>query len=44
MKPMKFTDEFLRDAVAQIAERGYLAKEVSKRLRISAHSHCAWKL
>lgn len=43
MKPMKFTDEFLRDAVAQITEHGYLAKEVSKRLRVSTHSLYAWK-
>jgi transposase len=27
-----FTDDFKRDAVAQITERGYPAKEVSERL------------
>lgn len=38
-----FTDEFKRDAVAQITERGYPAKEVSKRLGVSTHSLYAWK-
>ena len=38
-----FTEDFKRDAVAQIAERGYPAKEVSKRLGVSTHSLYAWK-
>ena len=38
-----FTDEFKRDVVAQITERGYPAKEVSKRLGVSTHSLYAWK-
>ncbi len=33
-----FTDDFKRDAVAQITERGYPAKEVSARLGVSTHS------
>lgn len=39
----KFSDDFNRDAVAQIAERGYPVSEFSKRLGVSQHSRCAWK-
>ncbi len=38
-----FTDDFMRDAVAQFTERGYAAKEVSVRLGVSTHSLSAWK-
>ena len=38
-----FTDEFKRDAVAQITERGYPAREVSARPGVSTHSLYAWK-
>ena len=38
-----FSDEFKRDAVAQITERGYPVGEVSQRLGVSAHSLYAWK-
>ncbi len=38
-----FSDEFKRDAVAQITERGYPGVEVSQRLGVSLHSLCAWK-
>ena len=38
-----FTDDFKRDAVAQITERGHPAKEVSERLGVSTHSLYAWK-
>ena len=38
-----FSDEFKRDAVAQITERGYRAAEVSQRLGVSQHSLYAWK-
>ena len=38
-----FTDEFKRDAVAQITERGYPVAEVSKRLGVSQHSLYAWR-
>ena len=37
------SDEFKRDAVAQITERGYPAKVVSARLGVSTHSLYAWK-
>lgn len=36
------TDSFRRDAVAQITERGYPAKDVSERLGVSTHSLYAW--
>lgn len=38
-----FNDDFKRDAVAQITERGCPAKEVSKRLGVNTHSLYAWK-
>jgi transposase len=38
-----FSDEFKRDAVAQITERGYPVAEVSQRLGVSKHSLYAWK-
>lgn len=37
-----FSDEFKRDAVAQITERGYPVAEVSQRLGVSPHSLYAW--
>ncbi len=37
------SEDFKRDAVAQITERGYPVAEVSQRLGISAHSLYAWK-
>jgi transposase len=43
MVPGHFTDDFKRDAVAQITERGYPVAEVSKRLGVSPHSLYAWK-
>lgn len=38
-----FSDDFKRDAVAQITERGYPVAEVSKRLGVSQHSLYMWK-
>ena len=38
-----FSDDFKRDAVAQIRERGYPVSEVSERLGVSKHSLYAWK-
>jgi transposase len=38
-----FSDEFKRDAVAQITERGYPVAKVSQRLGVSQHSLYAWK-
>lgn len=38
-----FSDEFKRDAVVQITERGYPEAEVSQRLGVRTHSLYAWK-
>lgn len=43
MGTVNFSDDFKRDAVAQITERGYPVKEVSARLGVSQHSLYAWK-
>ena len=43
MGKANFSDEFKRDAVAQITERGYPVAEVSKRLGVSQHSLYEWK-
>ena len=39
----QFSDEFKRDAVAQITERGYRVAEVSERLGVSQHSLHSWR-
>ena len=38
-----FTEDFKRDAVAQITERGYPVAEVSQRLGVSPHLIYTWK-
>jgi transposase len=38
-----FSEEFKRDAVRQITERGYPVAEVSHRLGVSPHSLYEWK-
>ena len=43
MSKSNFSEEFKQDAVRQITERGYPAKEVSARLGVSTHSLYAWK-
>ena len=43
MGKANFSDDFKRDAVAQITERGYPVAEVSKRLGVSLHSLYEWK-
>jgi len=43
MSSNKFSDEFRRDAVAQITERGCPVREVSQRLGVSPYSRYAWK-
>ncbi len=43
MGTAKFNEDFKRDAVAQITERGYPVREVSRRLGVSTHSLYAWK-
>ncbi|MCM2397887.1 IS3 family transposase [Rhizobium sp. S95] len=43
MGKANFTEEFKRDAVHQITERGYPVAEVSQRLGVSQHSLYEWK-
>jgi transposase len=43
MGKANFSDDFKRDAVRQITERGHPVAEVSKRLGVSQHSLYAWK-
>lgn len=42
MGKAKFSDDFKRDAVHQIVDRGYPVAEVSKRLGVSTHSLYLW--
>ena len=39
----RFTDEFKRDAVAQVVDRGYPVREVAERLGISTKSIYTWQ-
>lgn len=43
MSMIKFSDDFKRDAVAQITQRGYRVAAVSEQLGVSAHSLYSWK-
>jgi transposase len=43
MSKLNFSEEFKRDAVRQITDRGYAVAEVSQRLGVSPHSLYAWK-
>ena len=43
MSGTRFTDEFKRDAVAQVVDRGYAVSEVAERLGISTKSLYTWK-
>jgi transposase len=43
MGTAKFSDDFKRDAVAQITERGDPVAEVSRRLGFSQHSLYTWR-
>ena len=40
---LRFTDEFNRDAVAQVVERGYAVSEVAVRLGMGTKSLYTWK-
>jgi transposase len=41
-KQVRYTEEFKRDAVAQVVERGYSVAEVSDRLGVSNKSLYDW--
>ncbi len=43
MGTSNFSDDFKRNAVAQVTEQGYPVAEISKRLSVSVHSLYAWK-
>ena len=43
MSGIRFTDEFKRDAVVQVVDRGYSVAEVLERLGISTKSLYTWK-
>ncbi|MFC3052823.1 transposase [Kordiimonas pumila] len=40
---VRYTEEFKRDAVAQITDRGYSVKEVAERLGVCTKSLYGWK-
>ena len=42
MAKVNYTEEFQRDAVRQVTERGYPVAEVASRLGASGHSIYAW--
>ena len=42
MSGIRYTEEFKRDAVSQVKDRGYSVKEVSERLGISTKSLYDW--
>ena len=42
MSGIRYTEEFKRDAVSQVKDRGYSVNEVSARLGISIKSLYAW--
>ena len=41
-KGIRYTEEFKRDAMAQVVDRGYSAAEVSRRLGVSTKSIYDW--
>ena len=40
---VRYTEEFKRDAVAQVTDRGYSVKEVAERLGVCTKSLYDWK-
>jgi len=42
MKGKRYTDEFKKEAVKQVTERGYSVSEVAERLGITTHSLYLW--
>ena len=43
MSGAKLTDEFKRDAVAEVVDRGYPVREVAERLGVSTKSIYTWQ-
>lgn len=42
MSGKRYTNEFKKEAIKQVTERGYPASEVARRLGVSTHSLYAW--
>ncbi|MFT5604846.1 MAG: transposase, partial [Paracoccaceae bacterium] len=42
MKSKRYTDEFKREAVKQVTERGYSVADVAQRLDTTTHSLYTW--
>ena len=42
MKGKRYTDEFKKEAVKQVTDRGYSVSEVAKRLGTTTHSLYLW--
>jgi transposase len=42
MSSKRYTDEFKKEAIKQVTERGYPASEVARRLGVTTHSLYAW--
>lgn len=43
MSGIRFSDDFKKDAVSQVIDRGYSVREVAERLGISTKSLYTWK-
>jgi len=43
MSGIRFSDDFKKDAVSQVTDRGYSVREVAERLGISTKSLYTWK-
>ena len=43
MSGLRFSDDFKKDAVSQVTDRGYSVREVAERLGISTKSLYTWK-
>ena len=44
MKGKRYTDEFKKEAVKQVTDRGYSVSEVAKRLGTTTHSLYLWRI
>ncbi|NQV83362.1 MAG: transposase, partial [Rhodospirillales bacterium] len=43
MSGIRFSDDFKKDAVSQVVDRGYSVSDVAERLGISTKSLYTWK-
>lgn len=42
MRQQRYTDEFRREAIRQVTEKGHPVKDVAERIGVSTHSLYAW--